>query len=116
MQELSSIEYKSKLAPYIRGLINEYKSNGCSFQQLAKDLKNFDTFILEKELDSGNLDDAVIDAWSERRMTESLSTRKQQAVESQNTCKVHDIPWNKCFLSASWSKNISKDSLYSFKG
>ena len=87
MQELSSIEYKSKLAPYIRGLINEYKSNGCSFQQLAKDLKNFDTFILEKELDSGNLDDAVIDAWSERRMTESLSTRNNRLSKVRTLAK-----------------------------
>ena len=46
MQELSSIEYKSKLAPYIRGLINEYKSNGCPFLELAKALKNFDNFII----------------------------------------------------------------------
>lgn len=78
MQELSSIEYKSKLAPYIRGLINEYKSNGYSFLQLAKALKNFDNFIIEKDLDSGNLDNAVTEAWSERRDTESLSTRNNR--------------------------------------
>lgn len=73
-----AIEYKSKLAPYIRGLIDEYRNNGYSFVQQAKDLKNFDTFIIENGLDSGSLDDAVIDAWSKRRETESLSTRNDR--------------------------------------
>ena len=72
------LEYKSKLAPYIIGLIDEYRSNGYSFVQQAKDLKNFDTFIIEKGLDSGSLDKDVIDAWSEQRETESLSTRNDR--------------------------------------
>ena len=76
--QFPTIEYRSKLAPYIRGLIEEYRGNGYEFIQQAKDLKNFDTFIIEKGLDSGSLDKDVMEAWSKKRETESLSTRNDR--------------------------------------
>lgn len=67
--------FKSKLAPYMTGLVNEQHTMGFSFSLQEQILRRFDNFIIENNLDNGKLDSAVISLWEERLPSEEDSAR-----------------------------------------
>ncbi len=68
-------EFKSKLAPYMTGLVNEQHTMGFSFSLQEQTLRRFDNFIIENNLDNGKLDPAVTSLWEERIPSEEDSSR-----------------------------------------
>lgn len=73
-----SYSYKSKLAPHIVGLIEEKRSLGFSFDRQAYILLKFDTFLIDNNLDTGELTEDVISKWEEKFPSEEDSTRKNR--------------------------------------
>lgn len=67
--------FKSKLAPYMDGLIEEQHTMGFSFKGQAQELRRFDRFIIDNDLDTGMLDSTVISLWEERLPTEQDRSR-----------------------------------------
>ena len=68
-------EFKSKLAPYMSGLVDEQHAMGFSFTLQEQTLRRFDSFIIENGLDTGHLDTAVTSLWEERLSSEGDSAR-----------------------------------------
>ncbi len=68
-------KFKSKLAPYMEGLVTEQHTMGFSFMLQEQTLRRFDNFIIENNLDTGELDPAVTSLWEERIPSEEDSSR-----------------------------------------
>ena len=67
---------KSKLAPYIKGLLEELKVTGgtlCSTS--VSTLYLFDNFIITNNFDNGELSQSLVEAWSIQRNTENKNVR-----------------------------------------
>ena len=69
------MSFKSKLAPYIEEMIAEKQSMGFSCENLKSQLQKFDNFLVDNNLDTGLLDDNVIEEWEKRLPAEADSTR-----------------------------------------
>lgn len=52
-------DFRSKLASYMHELIEEQHAMGFLFNKQEQILRRFDKFIIDKELDTGNLDNAT---------------------------------------------------------
>jgi integrase/recombinase XerD len=70
--------FRSKLAPYIEGLIAEKHASGYAFAAEASMLQAFDSFIIAKNLDSGHLDEQAVREWEILKSTENLNTRNSR--------------------------------------
>ncbi len=68
-------DFRSKLASYIQGLIEEQHAMGFLFNEQEQILRRFDKFIIDNEFDTGELDNAVVSLWEERLPTEKDSAR-----------------------------------------
>ncbi len=68
-------EFKSKLAPYMEGLVAEQHAMGFSFTLQEQTLRRLDSLIIENGLDNGHLDATVISLWEERLPSEEDSAR-----------------------------------------
>lgn len=68
-------EFKSKLAPYMEGIVAEQHAMGFSFTLQEQTLRRLDSLIIENGLDNGRLDTAVISLWEERLPSEEDSAR-----------------------------------------
>ncbi len=80
------ITFRSKLGRYINGFIHERKVCGYS-STYEGTLARFDSFIVENDLDSGNLDEKVFTAWSKPLGREGTNTRNDRIVA---VCKLAD--------------------------
>ena len=70
--------FTSKLAPQIEALVNEKHSSGYSFSLEEYYLEHFDRYIQENDMDTGNLDEAIVMAWAEIHPNESQNTRNHR--------------------------------------
>ncbi len=70
--------FNSKLASYMEGLVAEKRASGFDFSLGESTLHSFDSFIIENDLDSGCLDEAVVRRWELLRPTENLNTRNSR--------------------------------------
>ena len=68
-------DFKSKLASYIDGLIEEQHAMGFSFKGQTQELRRFDKFLIDNNLDTGRLDSDVISLWEVRLPTEQDRAR-----------------------------------------
>ncbi len=68
-------EFKSKLAVYMSGLVDEQHSMGFSFTLQEQTLRRLDSLIIENNLDTGELSSAVTSIWEERLPSEDDSAR-----------------------------------------
>lgn len=68
-------DFKSKLAKYITSLIDEQHLMGFSFRGQEQELRRFDKFIVDNNLDTGKLDSSIISRWEERLPTEQDRSR-----------------------------------------
>lgn len=78
MKKLEEKEFKSNLAPYINGLIDEKRKLGYSYNNELLFLWRFDRFLYESQYDTGILDKEVIDAWCEIETSECINSRKSR--------------------------------------
>jgi len=70
--------YRSQLAPYIMGLIQQKQSDGYRYEFEAYMLYHFDRFCIEDGHDDGSLTRDLVMAWAEQRPTESKNYRNQR--------------------------------------
>lgn len=70
--------FKSKLGYFITDFINEKKGNGFSYEFEEYMLNRFDSFIVEHDLDDGNLSRRLILEWAIQTPTESINYRNQR--------------------------------------
>ena len=70
--------FKSKLAPYIEGLIAEKHASGYDFISSEYFLRSFDQFIVERNLDCGLLDEKTVREWEILKESENLNTRNSR--------------------------------------
>ncbi len=68
-------DFKSKLAKYITGLIEEQHLMGFVFRGQEQELRRFDKFIIDNNLDTGELNSNVISRWEERLPNEQDTSR-----------------------------------------
>ena len=71
-------DFKSKLTPYIEGFIEEQHAMGFSFNGQEQIFKRFDKFIIDNELDTGQLDSEVVSLWEERLPIEQDRSRNRR--------------------------------------
>lgn len=71
-------DYKSRLAPYIKGLIDQKRANGFIYEAEAYQLKRFDEFCIQQEFNSGTITQELIASWSIQRPTESPGYCRQR--------------------------------------
>lgn len=76
MKKQWNFPYASALAEYLRAFIAEKRSCGYLYNNEAKFLYQFDKFIRENGLDSGEVNQAVVDGWCQKKDTECHNTRK----------------------------------------
>ena len=70
-------DFKSKLSSYIDGLIEEQHAMGFSFKGQTQELRRFDKFLIDNNLDTGRLDSDVISLWEVRLPTEQGQSQKR---------------------------------------
>lgn len=70
--------YRSQLAPYISGLIQQKRADGYRYDYEARMLQRFDQFCMENGHDHGSLTRDLVMAWAEQRPTESKNFRNQR--------------------------------------
>lgn len=75
---MKNCAYRSQLAPYITGLIQQKRSNGYRYEFEAYMLQHFDQFCIENGYDHGSLTRDLVMAWAEQRPTESKNYRNQR--------------------------------------
>lgn len=75
---MKNYQYRSKLAPYILGLIRQKRSDGYIYEFEAYMLEHFDRFCIENGYDNGCLTRDLVMAWAEQRPTESKNYRNQR--------------------------------------
>lgn len=76
MKKLVEKEFRSKLGPYIKGLIDEKRKLGYSYNNEILFLWRFDKFLYKSQYDTGILNKEVIKAWSEIETAECINSRK----------------------------------------
>ena len=76
MKKLAEKEFKSNLAPYIKGLIDEKRKLGYSYNNELLFLWRFDRFLYKSQYDTGLLDKEVMNAWCEIKTSECINSRK----------------------------------------
>jgi len=76
MKKIVEKEFKSKLAPYIKGLIEEKRNLGYSYNNEMLFLWRFDRFLYKSQYDTGILDKEVMNAWCEIETSECINSRK----------------------------------------
>lgn len=79
MKKQWSFPYASALAEHIRAFIAEKRSCGYLYNNEAKFLYQFDKFIRANDLDFGEVNQAVVDAWCKKKPTECHNTRNYRA-------------------------------------
>ena len=75
---MKKLEYRSKLAPYINGLIRQKRADGYSYEFEAYMLGRFDRFCIENGYDNGSLARNLVMAWAEQWPQESKNYRNQR--------------------------------------
>ena len=86
------MSFKSKLAPYIEEMITEKQSMGFSCENLKSQLQKFDNFLVDNNLDTGLLDDNVIEEWEKRLPAEADSTRNGRLKTVDNLAEyMHEL-------------------------
>jgi len=83
---VKTYEYKSRLAPYIEGLLEQKRALGYLYEFEAYILKSFDGFFLENEPDGDSITRELIMAWSKKRPVESLGYRSQRISFVRQLC------------------------------
>ena len=73
-----NLTYRSKLAPFIEGLVIEKQACGYSFRTYASHLFRFDSFIVDNNFDNGCLDEPIFSAWAVRLETENQNSRNSR--------------------------------------
>ncbi|MBL7006151.1 MAG: tyrosine-type recombinase/integrase [Spirochaetia bacterium] len=76
MKKLKEKEFKSKLAPYINGLVDEKRKLGYSYNNELLSLWRFDRFLYNSQYDTGILDKGIMDTWFEIESSECINSRK----------------------------------------
>lgn len=75
---MSNFKFRSKLAEYMEGLLQERLINGFTIGYLEPHLRDFDSFIINNGFNDGTLSRELTDKWSIQRSTENLNSRNSR--------------------------------------
>ena len=114
-------EFKSKLAQYMIAAINEKRNNGYSYQEEERAIKDFDTFIIKNNLDTGEITREIIMKYGIQRHSESNNSRQDRLIRINSIARYMNSLGINAYISHNYGtrdKPIpylpSKDQLHTF--
>ena len=70
--------FKSLLAPYIEGLIEQKKALGFIYEEQERILRKFDNMIYEKFPNENTITKVMTDIWASKRTFEKVATMRNR--------------------------------------
>lgn len=78
--------FSSALAPYINAHVAEKQAMGCRYKTAIRILQRFDRFLVERNVETPNLERQVVEDWLERGCGESVSMRSGRVTCLRQLC------------------------------